>query len=47
MACSSMVKDIFLLKAFEAGADAVTGQTIFVDGGAHMKGFARDFVNLG
>ncbi|PIP36053.1 MAG: hypothetical protein COS92_05915 [Desulfobacterales bacterium CG07_land_8_20_14_0_80_52_14] len=24
MACSSMVKDIFLLKAFEAGADAVT-----------------------
>ncbi len=30
-----------------AGADAVTGQTIFVDGGAHMKGFARDFVNLG
>lgn len=24
MACSSMVKDLFLLKAFEAGADAVT-----------------------
>lgn len=30
-----------------ACADAVTGQTIFVDGGAHMKSFASDFVNLG
>jgi NAD(P)-dependent dehydrogenase (short-subunit alcohol dehydrogenase family) len=27
-----------------AGADSVTGQTIFVDGGAHMKSFDRDFL---
>lgn len=26
-----------------AGARATTGQTIFVDGGAHMKSFERDF----
>lgn len=29
-----------------AQAEAVTGQTIFVDGGAHMRAFARDFLNL-
>lgn len=29
-----------------AGARAVTGQTIFVDGGANLKSFARDFVML-
>lgn len=27
-----------------AGAQSVTGQTIFVDGGAHMKSFDRDFL---
>lgn len=27
-----------------AGAGAVTGQILFVDGGAHMRSFARDFV---
>ncbi len=32
--------------AYLAGADYVTGQTIFVDGGAHMVSFARDFVHL-
>ncbi|WP_421853691.1 SDR family oxidoreductase [Novosphingobium sp.] len=31
---------------FLAGARAVTGQTIFVDGGAHLESFARDFVYL-
>lgn len=31
---------------FLARAKAVTGQTIFVDGGAHMSSFERDFVNL-
>lgn len=30
-----------------AGAEVVTGQTIFVDGGASLKGFDRDFVFLG
>ncbi|WP_326524313.1 SDR family oxidoreductase [Sphingomonas sp.] len=29
-----------------AQARAVTGQTIFVDGGAHLKSFGRDFVHL-
>lgn len=29
-----------------ARANAVTGQTLFVDGGAHMISFARDFMHL-
>ena len=29
-----------------AGARHVTGQTLFVDGGAHLKSFERDFVHL-
>lgn len=29
-----------------AQAEAVTGQTIFVDGGAHLKSFSADFLNL-
>ena len=29
-----------------AGADAVTGQTIFVDGGAHLRHYPRDFIHL-
>jgi pteridine reductase len=29
-----------------AGAEATTGQTIYVDGGASQKSFARDFGNL-
>lgn len=33
--------------AWLAGAGAVTGQTVFVDGGAHLKSFERDFVHLG
>lgn len=32
--------------AWLAQATAVTGQTIFVDGGAHMEAFGRDFPNL-
>lgn len=31
---------------FLAGARHVTGQTIFVDGGAHLQSFSRDFVHL-
>lgn len=30
-----------------AGAKAVTGQIVYVDGGASLKGFDRDFVHLG
>ena len=43
MACSSMVKDVFLLRAFEAGADAVVvfvcpeGQCRFVEGNIRAK----------
>ncbi len=32
--------------AWLAQAQAVTGQTIFVDGGAHMEAFGRDFPKL-
>ena len=43
MACSSMVKDVFLLRAFEAGADAVAvfvcpeGQCRYVEGNIRAK----------
>ena len=43
MACSSMVKDIFLMRAFEAGADAVIvlvcpeGQCRYVEGNIRAK----------
>ena len=33
--------------AWLANAEADTGQTIFVDGGASLKSFERDFVYLG
>lgn len=31
---------------FLAGAVSTTGQTLFVDGGAHMRSYGRDFVHL-
>jgi F420-non-reducing hydrogenase iron-sulfur subunit len=43
MACSSMVKDVFLLRAFESGADAVVvmvcpeGQCRYVEGNIRAK----------
>ena len=43
MACSSMVKDVFLLRAFEAGADGVVvlvcpeGQCRFLEGNIRAK----------
>lgn len=39
----SLPEDIAEAVAYLAGARAVTGQTIFVDGGAHLKSFDRDF----
>jgi pteridine reductase len=33
--------------AWLAGSTSVTGQVIFVDAGAHLRSFDRDFVNLG
>jgi len=32
--------------AWLAEADAVTGQVLYVDGGAHLRSFGRDFVHL-
>ena len=40
-------EDIAEAVAFLAAADAVTGQVVFVDGGAHLTAFERDFVYLG
>ena len=43
MACSSMVKDIFLLRAFESGADAVIvlvcpeGQCRYIEGNLRAR----------
>ncbi|UVO52720.1 SDR family oxidoreductase [Sphingomonas sp. SUN039] len=38
--------DIADTVAFLAGAQSMTGQTLFVDGGASLKSFDRDFVHL-
>ncbi len=38
--------DITEAVVFLSKARAITGQTIFVDGGAHLESFARDFVYL-
>ncbi|MDB5715559.1 MAG: family oxidoreductase [Sphingomonadales bacterium] len=42
----SQPEDIAEAVAYLTGARAVTGQTIFVDGGASLKSFDRDFVFL-
>ncbi len=39
--------DIADAALYLARANAVTGQIIYVDGGANLKGFDRDFVHLG
>jgi len=39
--------DIAAAVIYLAEAPSVTGQILFVDGGAHMKSFDRDFVFLG
>lgn len=44
--CLPQARQVADAVLFLAHADATTGQTIFVDGGAHMKSFDRDFVNL-
>jgi pteridine reductase len=38
--------DIADAVAWLAGATSVTGQTLFVDGGANLKSYDRDFVHL-
>jgi NAD(P)-dependent dehydrogenase (short-subunit alcohol dehydrogenase family) len=44
--CLPQPEDIAEAVAYLAGARAVTGQTILVDGGAGLESFARDFVNF-
>ena len=39
-------RDIADAVVYLAGATSVTGQTLFVDGGASLKSFDRDFVHL-
>ncbi len=39
-------EDVADAVAFLAGASAVTGQTLFVDGGASLKSFDRDFLYI-
>jgi pteridine reductase len=46
LAVLSQPEDIAEAVAYLAAARAVTGQTIFVDGGANLKSFDRDFVFL-
>ncbi|MBB5686045.1 SDR family oxidoreductase [Sphingobium boeckii] len=40
-------EDIADAVAYLAAAESVTGQVLFVDGGAHLTAFERDFVYLG
>ncbi|SIN63155.1 NAD(P)-dependent dehydrogenase, short-chain alcohol dehydrogenase family [Parasphingorhabdus marina DSM 22363] len=40
-------EDIAEAVRFLAEAPAITGQTVFVDGGAHLESYDRDFVFLG
>lgn len=43
----SKAQDIADAVLYLAGAHSVTGQLVFVDGGAHMNSYGRDFVHLG
>lgn len=43
---NSAPKDIADAVAYLLGAPAITGQILFVDGGANLDSFARDFVHL-
>ena len=38
--------DVATAVRYLVGAEAVTGQTIFVDGGAHLRSFDRDFIHI-
>lgn len=43
---NSPPEDIADAVAYLLGARAVTGQTLYVDGGANLESFARDFVHM-
>lgn len=46
LARMSAPEDIAEAVSYLARAHSVTGQTLFVDGGAHMRSFGRDFMHL-
>jgi len=46
LARSSTPDDIAQAVVYLLGAQAVTGQTLFVDGGANLESFKRDFVHM-
>jgi enoyl-[acyl-carrier-protein] reductase (NADH) len=39
--------DVAAAAVYLAGARAVTGQILFVDGGAALESYPRDFVHMG
>jgi pteridine reductase len=46
LACNSAPGDIADAVAYLLAAPAVTGETIFVDGGANLESYRRDFVHM-
>lgn len=44
--CLSAPEEIAAAVVYLAGARAVTGQLLYVDGGAHLKSYPRDFMYL-
>jgi NAD(P)-dependent dehydrogenase (short-subunit alcohol dehydrogenase family) len=43
---NSAPRDIADAVAYLLGAASVTGQTLFVDGGANLESYPRDFVHM-
>lgn len=46
LGCLPQAEQIAEAVLYLAGAHAVTGQTLYVDGGAHMVSFGKDFMHL-
>ena len=44
--CLPQAEQIAEAVLYLAGASAVTGQTLYVDGGAHLRSYDRDFMHL-
>jgi NAD(P)-dependent dehydrogenase (short-subunit alcohol dehydrogenase family) len=44
--CLPQAEQIAEAVVYLAGASAVTGQTLYVDGGAHLRSYDRDFMHL-
>lgn len=43
---NSMPDDIATAVAYLASSQALTGQLLYIDGGAHLESYARDFIHL-